>query len=99
MIEKEYYQNGKIKYELHLKDNVGHRLDGPYYTYYNIDGNIEILAYMIDGRYSNKDGPAYINYRYSLFEYWLNGEQYHEYYIINNWIDYCEIAEKLIIYK
>jgi len=46
---KIYYENGKIKEEYHYLNDVLHREDGPAVIMYNIEGNVKIKQYALNG--------------------------------------------------
>ena len=83
MEEREYYDNGKINYEIHYDTNgEKHKTDGPAVRFYDEDGKIEREAYFINGKKHREDGPAEIDYyldgKIQTMEYWLNGIRYED---------------------
>lgn len=105
-------ENNKIKLDSYYSDQNGkhvlHREDGPAETRYfedTIHGTYLIYKekYYINGILHNVNGPADILYNSSgqiyIKEYYLNGKEYNEPYIIDNWIDYCKNIDRLKIYN
>lgn len=85
------------------QDNNGrvHREDGSAYISI-VNGVINYEAYRIHGLEHNILGPALIWYKLGKIvceKYYLNGIEYTNKDITDNWIDYCKNISKLEIYK
>ena len=63
-VERGYYADGRLKYEIYYSKGKEHRGDGPAYVKYYDNGKKEIEIYYRGGKVHREDGPAYIRYSY-----------------------------------
>jgi len=70
----------QIQFKMYTDGTKYHRLDGPAYIEYNMDGNIINEEYYVDGKKNRIDGPAAIYYdhkgeeRVEVEEYYKDDE-------------------------
>ena len=62
-LKKEFYVDGTLAFEMHVKGNLAHRTDGPAKTHFSKTGKLEWEDWLIDGNLHRLDGPARINYK------------------------------------
>lgn len=96
-----YYQGSDVlQHVQYTKSGFYHRIDGPAIIMYDTYENIVYEEYRIMGTTHREDEPAVIYYSSigslnSPPRYFLNGEEYDDKDIIENWKEFC----KLQLYK
>lgn len=79
-----YFNNGQKHVEEYVNDYnnhiLYHRLDGPAYATWYMDGKKQNEEYYVDGKCHRLDGPAYSYWdsdgSLQNIEYWVNDRQY-----------------------
>lgn len=75
----------------------------PWYIRWHENGIIEIEAYRVHGKFHNTKGPAIIYYdedgRIEHIGFFLNDKEYLDKELTDNWVEYCDMLEKLEIFQ
>jgi hypothetical protein len=70
----EYYENGKVHYEVYCLNGKLHRENGPAYIEYRKDGKVSYEGYYLNDNLHRENGPAYI-------DHYENGNYTERYYL------------------
>jgi antitoxin component YwqK of YwqJK toxin-antitoxin module len=76
VVQREHYENGKLKFEACRLNGELHREDGPAYKRWYHNGQLKFEEWYLNGKKHREDGPAYQ-------QWYENGQKWNESYYLN----------------